>query len=69
MRTPVLVAKLEMGRAVIGNAPLYVLTIATVEALISHESIVINVDLPSDATAMIALVGDTFKAFIIFRCI
>jgi hypothetical protein len=69
MRTPVVGTKLEMRLSVIGDAPLYDLAVTPVKTLISPQGLGVNADLPSDATAVLALVGNTLKAFVIFRCI
>ena len=69
MRTSIISTKLEMGLSVVGDTPLYGVPIATCKALISLECLAVNTDLPTNAAAMLALVSDTFKAFVIFRCI
>ena len=69
MRAPVIAAKLEMRISVIGNALLYIITIASAEAFVSLESLAVNADFPADAATVLAPIGDTFKAFIILGCV
>ena len=69
MRTPVVSAKLKMRISIIGDALLYGIAVASIEMLIFFESLSVNTDLPTDATAMLTLVSDTFEVFVIFRCV
>ena len=69
MRTSVIGAKLEMSIAVVRNAALDSIAVATVKVLVSFESIIVNTYLPANAAAVLTSVGNTFKAFIIFRCV
>ena len=66
MRTSVITEKLKMRISIVGNALLYGIAVAPAEALIAFKSLAVNTDLPADATAVLASIGDTFKIFIIF---
>ena len=69
MWTPVISAKFKMRISVIGDTLLYDIAVDSVKTLISLKGISVNAYLPSDTTAMLALISDTFKAFVIFRCV
>ena len=66
VRTPFIGAKPEMRLAVVGDALPYSLSVARPEALIFLEGLAVNVDLPTDAAAVLTSVGDTLKSFVIF---
>ena len=69
MRTSVIGAKLKMRSSVIRNAALDNVAVAAVKSLVFFESLAVDADLPADAAAVLTSVGDTLKAFVIFRCV
>ena len=69
MRTSFPLAKLKMRCAVKRNTVVYDLAVTAFKRLVFFKGIVINVDLPADATAMLALIRYAFKLIIIFRCV
>ena len=69
MRTSIVRTKHEMWFAVMGDAPLYCIAIVAAKILIFLKSLAVNADFPADAAAVLALVGKTFKFFVVFRCV
>jgi hypothetical protein len=66
MRAPVPLAKLKMGSGGVGYTVLDNLAVATLEAFILFKGAFVNVYFPTDATVVVAFVGNASEIFIVF---
>ena len=69
MRASVVFTKLKMRSFFKRNAFLYRLAVAILEPFVLFERFRVDIDLPADTAAVIALVSDAFEFFVIFGCV